>query len=102
MFSHMQKSGFLITRLIWQFIPVTSLDTKIDYRNVYCARCNGELGKLDAYDFATNCGTVLEAAAATTFADVNDIISKENCEIKIEMPYDKCNKKRYDTQCHIN
>ena len=43
-----------------QFIPVMSLDTKLDYRNIYCARCNGELCILDAYVFTTDCCTVLE------------------------------------------
>ena len=75
---------------ILEYIPVTSLDTKIDYRNVYCARCNGESGILHAYEFTTDCGTVLEAGAAVSFANVNDIIRKENCKIKIEMPYNRC------------
>ena len=75
---------------IVEYIPVMSVDTKIDYRNVYCARCNGELGILDAYEFTTGCRTVLEADAAVSFANVNDIIRKENCKIKIEIPYNDC------------
>ena len=33
---------------------------------------------------------MFEAAEAATFADVNDIIRKENCKIRIEMPNHKC------------
>ena len=78
------------------YIPVTSVDTRVDYRNVYCARCNGEVGTLSAYDFQTECGTVLEAEEAISFADINEIIREENCNIKIEMPYNKCES---DAEC---
>ena len=75
---------------IFEYIPVTSHSTKLDYRNVYCARCNGELGIQDAYEFTTDCGTVLGADAAVSFANINDIITEKDCKIKIEMPYNEC------------
>ena len=81
---------------ILEYIPVTSIATRLDYRNVYCARCNGELGIVDAYMFTAECGTIIGAETAASFADINEIIRKENCEIKIEMPYNEC---RNDPDC---
>ena len=77
-----------------EYIPVTS--KRVDYRNVYCARCNGEVGTLSAYDFQTECGTVLEAEEALSFADINEIIRAENCKIKMAMPNNKCES---DVEC---
>ena len=57
---------------------------------VRCARCNGEVGALSAYDFQTECGTVLEAEETISFADINEIIREENCKIKIAMPNNRC------------
>ena len=71
---------------ILAYIPVRSVDTKTDYRNVYCAHCNGEFGKLDAYGFTADCRTVMEADTAASFADLNNIFRNVNCKIKIDMP----------------
>ena len=81
---------------ILAYIPVTSLKTKIDYKSVYCARCNGEMGKLEAYEFTTNCRTVLEASAAAKFDDINDILRREICQITVDAPFDKC---KHDPEC---
>ena len=75
---------------ILSYIPVTSDFNLVDYKSVYCARCNKDYGTLSSHGFSVFCHSPLEATKALQFEIISSVLEERKCEIKVHTPRNKC------------
>ena len=83
-----EQSGNSTVEDILDNILVRSKTTYSVYKNIYYARCNGDIGELESESFDVTCSKPLEASLLNKLTELSQIIIANECEIEsLPPPY---------------